>query len=434
LAYLARAVKEVLEPDDYPVRLAITATDEQFYHLELGVLHADREQNNLSKDSLFNFSKRKLDNCDSFNSVLLIPTGVGAEIGGHSGDGGPLAKLMSSVCDTLITHPNVVNAADINELPSNGLYVEGSVISNLLMGSVGLQKVRSNRVALVIDNHIDRCISEHSINAVSAARAALGLDCPLVIKMEDKINMNASYASSGRANGRVDSLENIVKVLEEHRSKYDAVAISSIIGVPKQYHHDYYLGDMVNPWGGVEAMLTHFISSIFQVPSAHAPMMESQEILNLNVGVVDPRMAAEVISVTYLHCVLKGLHSSPRIISDQSQFNHHSVITARDIACLIIPDGCIGLPTLAAMEQGVTVIAVRENKNLMKNDLTCLPFAPGKLFIVDSYLEAIGVMSALREGIAVETVRRPLSFTRVLPELKEEVVEQYKNVVKLRAK
>jgi len=43
----------------------------------------------------------------------------------------------------------------------------------------------------------------------------------------------------------------------------------------------------------------------------------------------------------------------------------------------VIPDGCVGLPTLAALEQGIPVIAVKENKNRMKNDLTKLPFGAG---------------------------------------------------------
>lgn len=362
----------------------------------------------------------------------MIPTGINAELGGHSGDGGPLARLMASVCDTLITHPNVVNAADVNELTENGLYVEGSVISRLLMGTVGLQKVRSNRVILVMDDHDESCISEHTINSASTARAAFGLDCPLVIKMTDKIGMYAEYSdSSGCAVGRIDKLENLLDVLVEHRDKYDAVALASTIKVPKNYHTDYFLTEMTNPWGGVEAMLTHSISSILNVPSAHAPMMESSDILNLNVGVVEPRKAAEAISVTYLHCVFKGLHRSPRLIDDEALFDNSNVISASDVSCLVIPDGCVGLPTLAALEQGITVIAVRENKNLMKSNLEDLPFAQGKLFIVDNYLEAIGVMQAIKAGVALETVRRPLAGTNVYPALREEVFE---NVIKLKAR
>ncbi len=84
------------------------------------------------------------------------------------------------------------------------------------------------------------------------------------------------------------------------------------------------------------------------------------------------------------------------------------VLTARDISCLVIPDGCLGLPTFAALEQGIQVIAVRENANLMKNDLEVLPWASGQLHIVDNYWEAAGVLSAIRTGIEPSAVRRPL--------------------------
>ena len=115
----------------------------------------------------------------------------------------------------------------------------------------------------------------------------------------------------------------------------------------------------------------------------------------------------------FLHCILKGLHRSPRLIADRMAFAHPGVLTAADVSCLVIPDGCVGLPTLAALEQGIPVIAVRENRNLMKNNLEVLPFVPGKLFIVDNYLEAVGVMTALKAGVAVASVRRPLAETKV---------------------
>ena len=87
------------------------------------------------------------------------------------------------------------------------------------------------------------------------------------------------------------------------------------------------------------------------------------------------------------------------------------MLTASDVSCLVIPDHCVGLPTLAALQQGIPVIAVRENKNIMRNDLTALPWAPGQLHIVDNYLEAAGVMSALKQGVAPAAVRRPLRDT-----------------------
>ena len=160
-------------------------------------------------------------------------------------------------------------------------------------------------------------------------------------------------------------------------------------------------------------MLTHAVTMLFGVPAAHAPMFESMEIANLDVGVVDPRMSAEAIYNCFLHCVLKGLHRSQRIISDRTVFGHPGILSAADVSCLIIPEGCVGLPTLAALEQGIPVIAVRENHNRMKNDLEKLPFKPGKLFIVENYLEAVGIMMSLKAGVNPSAVRRPLAYTKV---------------------
>lgn len=411
LTYIREAILDQLDDGEYPLRFVITRTDEEFFHCELGLL-TDAPKHLLPDDStIFNFRPRSFENTDNFNVVLLIPTGIDAEIGGDAGDGGPVSRLLASACDTLITHPNVVNASDINELPENGLYVEGSVITRFMMGTVGLQKVRSNRILVAIDKNEDPFFCDAAVNSVSAARAAMGIDCPAVVLMEDKISMQSLYSESGRAVGRIDDLEHLVKVMEEHRSSYDAVALSSVIKVPSEYHKDYFRKDMVNPWGGVEAMLTHAVSSIFNVPTAHSPMMESKKIMNLDVGVVDPRKSAEAVSTTYLHCILKGLHKSPKIIDSPALDGSAQALTAADVSCLVIPDGCVGLPTLAAVEHGIPVIAVRENKNRMQNRLAELPFASGQLHVVQNYLEAVGLMHAIRSGVAPGSVRRPIRHT-----------------------
>jgi hypothetical protein len=79
----------------------------------------------------------------------------------------------------------------------------------------------------------------------------------------------------------------------------------------------------------------------------------------------------------------------------------------------VIPDGCIGLPTLAALEQGIPVIAVRGNTNIMRNDLATLPWARNQLHLVENYLEALGVMAALKSGVAVDTLKRPLANAHI---------------------
>ncbi len=422
LEHISNSVSSQLGSDEIPVRIAISRTDNKGYHCEIGTLSGVKSDRVEGMGSIFDLETRKYENSKEFNAMLLVPTGIGAELGGHSGDGGSLARLIGANCDNLITHPNVVNAADINEIPDNALYVEGSVISRMIMGKIGLQKVNSNRVLMVVDEHTDQKFHELAINSLSAARAAFGLDCPAVITMEDRVLMRAFYSKSGRAVGRIEYFERLCDALEEHRKDYDAVALNSLIHVPKHYHADYFTSDdiSVNPWGGVEAMLTHAISMLFNIPSAHSPMMTSEEVMNLDVGIVDPRKSAEAVSTTYLHCILKGLHKSPRIVSDASIHGDPNLMTVADLSCLIIPDNCIGLPTLAAIEQGIPVIAVRENENCMQNNLEKLPFDSGKLFIVDNYLEAVGVMTALRAGVAIETVRRPITATRIIRKTNKE--------------
>ena len=414
LDHVVSYLQEILPSNQAPVRIVLVDSDDEGYLCEVGVIETDDHDVIQKVYRGLGFQKRRYENTAGFNVVLLVPTGIGAEIGGHSGDAGALARLMAGCCDTLITHPNVVNAADINELPENGLYVEGSVISRLMMGTIGLQRVRSNRVLLAVDECAEQCFRDLTINSVSAARVALGLCCPGVLGIGNDMTMKAVYSESGSAVGVVERLDALCKTLDDYDGSFDAVGVASLIDVPDNLHADYFRPenkDMVNPWGGVEAILTHALSLMYDIPFAHAPMMSSREVYDLNVGVVEPRKAAEAVSSTYLHCVLKGLHRSPAIVPVEDVHTNSGLLTVADVSCLVIPDHCVGLPTLAALEQGITVIVVRGNRNCMKNELVDYPFDSGQLIIVDNYLEAVGVLEALRIGVSVDAVRRPILDT-----------------------
>jgi hypothetical protein len=415
LEYFARAVRGHLKRGERLTRFVVTRSDAQGYRCDIGILDHANGRRAPEPDTVFRFVRRKMQGTKTFNVALVVPTGVGCEIGGHAGDANPVAALLAGACDTLITHPNVVNASDIIELPANALYLEGSVLTRLFMGTIGLQSVRANRVLVVIDEHRDAYFTNAAINAVSAARACYGLECPSVVRMAPPIRVKAEYNASGRAAGYVEGLERLQDVLDQYRSSYDAVAIATVVEVPSHYHLDYFKsnGEMINPWGGVEAMLTHWLSLVYDVPSAHSPMLESQEVMNIQPGIVDTRMAAESISFSFMQCILKGLQRSPRIVTDPVAMQRADVLTAADLSCLVIPDGCLGLPTLAALEQGIPVIAVRENRNIMRNDLSALPWGARQFYRVENYWEACGVLMALRQGLAPEAVRRPLAATTV---------------------
>ena len=82
------------------------------------------------------------------------------------------------------------------------------------------------------------------------------------------------------------------------------------------------------------------------------------------------------------------------------------------MSCLVLPDGALGLPTLATLEQNIPVIAVRENMDVLRNDLTRLPWRPGQLHVVDNDWEAADVTASLRIGIDPAIVRRPVAEAR----------------------
>jgi hypothetical protein len=413
LEHLRGSVGERLDEELLPIRLAVTRTGDEGYACELGVVSGLSDEVRGRAPSIFDFRRRASENESSFTTVFVVPTGIGSTEGGHAGDATPAAQLLASVSDTLVTHPNVVNASDVNELPANGLYVEGSVLARLLMGTIGLAPVRSNRVLVVADAHPDKLFLDHVVNSVSASRASFGLSCPGVLTLDPPPPVESHYAASGRAVGTVSGLERLFSTLDHHRGEYDAVALTTQIQLDPRLRIDYYgsRGEIVNPWGGVEAILTHAVSTLYDVPAAHSPMLESREIAALELGVVDPRIAAEAISVAFFICVLKGLQRSPRIVPATSP--RPGVLRVEDVSCLVVPDKVVGLPTLAALEQGIPVVAVRENENLMENDLLALPWPPDRLHVVDNYWEAAGVVACLRAGIDPATVRRPLADTVV---------------------
>ena len=100
-------------PNGVPTRFAVTSTDSSSYHCEFATLNADGFDSRPPLNSIFDLRKHRAEPDTDFNVVLTVPTGIGAELGGHAGDAGPVAKLLAEVSDRLVLHPNVVNASDL---------------------------------------------------------------------------------------------------------------------------------------------------------------------------------------------------------------------------------------------------------------------------------------------------------------------------------
>lgn len=334
-----------------------------------------------------------------FVAVLCIPTGIGCEIGGHAGDAGAVARLIGEVVDTLVLHPNVVNGCDINEMPSNSLYVEGAALTRLMMGTLGLARRRKNKIGLYLEDHPDMEISDWTVNSVNAARRCYGAD--IAVHAGPPIGMTSKIGPDGLPVITVDDISgpDCAMTLWED---IDAWAIASRVDIDPDLVAAYFGGSVkVNPWGLVEAALTHVLGNRHGKPVAHAPMVNNREELNHEVGVVDPRIAAEVVSTTYINCVLKGLMRAPAITPTRSFI---AEVEVEDIDALVIPCGVLGLSVWAAMQQGIAIIEVIENQNLMHNSIARLDY--DKHYKVSNYLEAAGMLASMRAGIDPNQTRR----------------------------
>src|SRR5574344_1848285 len=70
--------------------------------------------------------------------AFIVPTGVGASIGGFAGDASSWARKFCNKCD-LIVNPNVVNAGGFSGIKPNMLYVEGYSLDVHIRPSCGMR-------------------------------------------------------------------------------------------------------------------------------------------------------------------------------------------------------------------------------------------------------------------------------------------------------
>lgn len=329
------------------------------------------------------------------NVAFIIPTGIGCAIGGHAGDATPAAKLIAQTCDKLILHPNVVNASDINEMPHNSLYVEGSILDRFLEGKIKLQEINSNKILVAISPKVQI----ETINAINAARATIGLNIEIVV-LDTPLIMKGWIDENGLAGGEANGVKELIQQVSV-LGQFDALAIASPINVSPELALKYFRDpSIINPWGWIEAKVSREIADALNKPVAHAPI-ESVETKNnpelfhiLYNEIIDSRQAAEAISNCYIHCILKGLHKAPRVNGDICGEGIHRT----SLICLISPSGIIGRPHEACFNAGIPIIAVEENATGMNQ-------RDNRIIYVDNYLEAAGVINCIRAGIEPISVR-----------------------------
>lgn len=336
--------------------------------------------------------------------ILIIPTGIGCEIGGHAGDANLAVKLIASTCDKLIVNPNAVNASDINEMPDNALYVEGSMIDRFLRREFYLQEVKSNKILVVTNPPLKNEV----VNSVNAARTTIGIEAEIVV-LNTPLTIVAKMEPEGSAGGIVTGHEELVEQIQKYA--FDALAITTQIGCPKEISINYFNNGGVNPWGAVEAVASKLICKAINKPVAHSPIESDWiEQERYQPPITDPRMSAEMVSVSYLHCILKGLWKAPQITTNEFK---GFPIQAVDIDFLVSPM-CYGEPHKTCQNRGIPIIFVEENKTIYKDEFSIRQ----RDMIVKNYIEAAGIVQAMKEGISLDSLQRPLRRVKVHDESK----------------
>ncbi|MBW4634204.1 MAG: DUF3326 domain-containing protein [Iphinoe sp. HA4291-MV1] len=334
-----------------------------------------------------------------YTAILIVPTGIGAAIGGYAGDALPVAKAIAQVCDRLITHPNVLNGASLYWNLPNTFYVEGYGLDKFAGGYWGLRPVHQNRIGLLLDQGIESELRLRHLQAADAARATLGLSLTDYVVTDAPLNVELRKASSGTSWGTIGNPDSLLRAAEVLIKRAGAEAIAVVARFPDTFDEEaeqnYRQGKGVDPIAGAEAVISHFIVRTFQVPCAHSPaFFPPPPDFHLS-----PRSAAEELGYTFLSSVLVGLSRAPQFITRTSyELSEFGDIWANQVDAAIVPATACGNSALLSLSHSkrCQIITVEENQ-------TQVQVRPQPLGIksiqVNTYLEAIGVLVALKAGM-----------------------------------
>lgn len=342
-----------------------------------------------------------------YTAILIVPTGVGAAIGGYAGDAMPVAKAVAQVCDRLITHPNVLNGASLYWNLPNAFYVEGYGLDKFASGCWGLRPVHQNRLGLLFDQGIEPELRLRHLQAADAARATLGLSISDYVITDAPLNVELRISASGASWGTIGNPDSLLRAGEVLIKRVGAEAIAVVTRFPDdldEADQNYRYGQGVDPIAGAEAVISHLVVRTFQIPCAHSPALSPlPPDPNLS-----PRAAAEELGYTFLPSVLVGLSRAPQfIVRTVDDFPEPSDIWANQVDAVIVPATACGSSALLSLSsRRCQIITVQENR-------TQIQVPPQPLGIksiqVNSYLEALGVLVAHKAGINPSALSPTLS-------------------------
>jgi len=309
--------------------------------------------------------------------AFIIPTGIGASIGGFAGDASKWARRIAKKCK-LIVNPNVVNAACFSGITDKMLYVEGYTLDEFFKGKCRLKESFGNKIGVVFDKSINKDVINVHINTINAVKTVYDIDIIGYEITSSEVGVEFYTDKNGFSTGNVKNLSTIkdasLKLIEK-----GAQGIAVVCHFPDEQGSDYAEGIGVDPVGGVEAVISHYISKELKVPCAHAPAFNTCDIES---KIVDPRCSAEYITPTFLPCVLLGLHNAP-LISNNG-------ICVNDVDFIAVPYNALGsIPVLEMSKLNKKIYAVKENLSMLNVSPCNFPVKCDIIEVYEDILELI---------------------------------------------
>ena len=298
--------------------------------------------------------------------AFIVPTGVGASIGGYAGDASVYARKFANK-HKIIVNPNVVNAGCFSGITENMLYVEGYSLDSFFKGQINLLPSENNKIGIVYDKAIPQDVLNVHINTQNAVSTVYGVDICAYEITEQDVGVEFYLTDDGISVGSVKNIATVESSVQKLIDRgCEAIAIVCLFNEPESDNEDYCNGLGVDPVGGVEAIISHDISAKFKIPCAHSPAFVDYQIYP---QLVNPKSASEYITPTFLPCILLGLSQAPKITR-----NSENGINISNLDYLVMPYNSLGaVPVYECLKRGIKIYAVKENS-------TALDVTKSKLF------------------------------------------------------
>lgn len=315
--------------------------------------------------------------------AFIVPTGIGAAIGGYAGDASTWARRFAGHFK-LIVNPNVVNAGCFSGITDNMFYIEGYSIDKFFKGNLFFKPSAHNKVGIVFDAAIPEDVLNVHINTMNAVKTVYGIDITGYEITDEPVGVEFVLDSCGISNGSLQCPQTLLAASKKLLDKgAEAIAIVCLFDDPEEMNTGYADGAGTDPVGGVEAIISHYISKELKVPCAHSPAFYDYSISS---EIVNPKSSAEYITPTFLPCILLGLSQAPLLSVTDG-------VSVDNLDFLVMPYDALGsVPVFEALKRNIPVYAVKENSTVL-NVTNRLLFKSDRIIEAATYQECLDLLT-----------------------------------------